>query len=268
MAPPKGTILVTGANGGLGSAIVNKIVISTELVGYHGLYTARSSTSGLSTALATAKGEHAHDILTLDLASLSSVRRTAEDINARAVAGQIPAIRALVLNAGFQDFGKQQWTGEAESGLDMTFAANNLSQWLLTLLLLESIDKEKGRIVLIGSQSHDPYDKRNDATKAFEGDEKTIVHDKTSIGAIAKGKWPCGSDEPGFKGGYRCYSASKLFLVMMMHSPQGRLNQDPALNKICILGVDPGTMSTGLQRHSAFFIRVVLFGLVSPSSPG
>jgi NAD(P)-dependent dehydrogenase (short-subunit alcohol dehydrogenase family) len=177
MASPKGTILgafnlggnclpychanvsvptsVTGANGGLGSAIVNKIVTSTELAGYHGLYTARSSTSGLSTALAAAKGEHAHDVLTLDLASLSSVRRTAEDINARVAAGQIPPIRALVLNAGFQDFGKQQWTGEAEGGLDMTFAANYLGQWLLTLLLLGSIDKEKGRIVLIGSQSHE-----------------------------------------------------------------------------------------------------------------
>ena len=51
---------------------------------------------------------------------------------------------------------------------------------------------------------------------------------------------------------------------MMMHSLQRRLNQDPALNNICILGVDPGTMSTGLQRHSSFFIRVVLFGPVFP----
>lgn len=146
---------MTGANGGLGSAIVNKIVSSTELASYHGLYTARSSTSGLSTALAAAKGEHAHDVLTLDLASLSSVRSTAAAINARIAAGRIPPIRALVLNAGFQDFGKQQWTDEAEGGLDMTFAANYLGQWLLTLLLLESMDKEQGRIVIIGSQSHE-----------------------------------------------------------------------------------------------------------------
>ncbi|POS76989.1 hypothetical protein DHEL01_v204608, partial [Diaporthe helianthi] len=255
---------VTGANGGLGSAIVNKIVTSTELSAYHGLYTARSSTSALSAALAAAKGQHAHDVLTFDVASLSSVRRTAQNINARVAAGQIPPIRALVLNAGFQDFGKQQWTAEFEGGLDMTFATNYLGQWLLTLLLLGSMDKEAGRIVLIGSQSHDPYDKRNDATKAFEGDDKTILHDKDSIDTIAKGKWPSGADEPGFKGGYRRYSASKLFLVMMMHSLQARLNRDPALNKICILTVDPGTMSTGLQRHSAFFIRVVLFRVIFP----
>lgn len=111
---------------------------------------------------------------------------------------------------------------------------------------------------------HSPYDKRNDTTKAFEGEDKTIVHDRSSIEAIARGKWPSGPEEPGFRGGFRRYSASKLFLVMMMHSLQGRLNQDPALNKICVLGVDPGTMSTGLQRHASFFIRVVLFGVILP----
>lgn len=109
-----------------------------------------------------------------------------------------------------------------------------------------------------------PYDKRNDQTKAFEGEDKTIVHEMGNIETIAKGKWPSGQEEPGFRGGYRRYSASKMFLVMMQHSLQGRLNQDPALNKICILGVDPGTMSTGLQRHSSFFIRVVLFGVIFP----
>jgi NAD(P)-dependent dehydrogenase (short-subunit alcohol dehydrogenase family) len=146
---------VTGANGGLASAIVKKIVNSAELASYHGLYTTRSSTSGLSAALAAAKGKHAHDVLTLDLASLSGVRRTAAAINARVASGEIPPIRALVLSAGFQDFGKQQWSDETEGGLDMTFAANYLGHWLLALLLLESMDKEKGRIVIIGSQSHE-----------------------------------------------------------------------------------------------------------------
>jgi hypothetical protein len=111
---------------------------------------------------------------------------------------------------------------------------------------------------------HSPYDKRNDQTKAFEGEDKTIVHDRSSIEAIAKGTWSSASEIPGFRGGYRRYCASKLFLVMMMHSLQSRLNKDPVLNKICVLGVDPGTMSTGLQRHSSFFIRVILFGIVMP----
>ena len=41
----KGSILVTGANGGLGSAIVSQIVSSPEFVGFHGIYTARNAAS-------------------------------------------------------------------------------------------------------------------------------------------------------------------------------------------------------------------------------
>lgn len=65
--------------------------------------------------------------------------------------GDIPPIRALVLNAGFQDFGNQSWT---DDGLDTNFATNYLGHWLLTLLLLGSVDREAGRIIIIGSQSH------------------------------------------------------------------------------------------------------------------
>jgi NAD(P)-dependent dehydrogenase (short-subunit alcohol dehydrogenase family) len=60
----------------------------------------------------------------------------------------------LILNAGFQDFGKQSWT---DDGFDVTFAANYLGHWLPTLLLLKSMNKEAGRIIVIGSQSHE-YD--------------------------------------------------------------------------------------------------------------
>ena len=64
----------------------------------------------------------------------------------------IPPICVLILNAGFQDFGKQIWT---DDGLDVTFTANYLGHWLLTLLLLQSLDKDSGRIIVVGSQSHE-----------------------------------------------------------------------------------------------------------------
>ena len=64
----------------------------------------------------------------------------------------LPLIQALVLNAGFQDFGKQVWT---EDGLDKTFSANYLGHWLFTLLILRSMNKDTGRIVVVGSQSHE-----------------------------------------------------------------------------------------------------------------
>lgn len=104
--------IVMGANGGLGSAIVRHTATSTELAEYHGLYTVRSSASGaqLSTLLAPeGKHAHTHEVLTLDLTSQRSIRDAAASINTRVAAGEIAPIRALVLNAGFQDFGKQQW---------------------------------------------------------------------------------------------------------------------------------------------------------------
>lgn len=64
----------------------------------------------------------------------------------------MPPIRALILNAGVLDFGKQTWTSD---GFDVTFASNYLGHWLLTLLLLQSMDKEAGTIVVIGSQMHE-----------------------------------------------------------------------------------------------------------------
>jgi NAD(P)-dependent dehydrogenase (short-subunit alcohol dehydrogenase family) len=66
--------------------------------------------------------------------------------------GEIQPIRTIVLGAGLLDFGNQSWT---DDGLDTTFAANYLGHWLLTLLLLKSVDKATGRIVVIGSQSHE-----------------------------------------------------------------------------------------------------------------
>lgn len=77
-------------------------------------------------------------------------------INARVAAGEIPPIRALVLNAGYQEFGTQTWTEEDK--LDMTFTVNYLGHWLLALLLLQSMDREMGRVVWISSWSHKQVD--------------------------------------------------------------------------------------------------------------
>lgn len=81
--------------------------------------------------------------------------RTAEVVNARVASGEIPPICALILNAGFQDFGKQPWLDDAHGGWDVTFVANYLGYWLLALLLLGSMDRKHGGIVVIASQTHE-----------------------------------------------------------------------------------------------------------------
>lgn len=154
MASAKGTILITGANGGLGSALVHNITSSPELRSYHGIYTVRNAGSAptLGSILSSGSSSHTSDILSLDLTDLDSVRKTARAINARISNKEIPPIRALILNAGFQEFGKQTWTSD---GYDTTFKANYLGHWLLSLSLLESMDKDRGRIIVVGSQSHE-----------------------------------------------------------------------------------------------------------------
>lgn len=149
--PPKGTIVLTGANGGIGSAIVSRIVASPELSSYYGIYTVRNAAS-TPLHLAPNTGPHAHDTLSLDLSSLASVRAAAATINARVAAGEIPPIRALVLNAGYQEMDGQRFT---DDGFDTMFEVNYLGNWLLVLLLLQSMGRETGRIVVLGSKAHE-----------------------------------------------------------------------------------------------------------------
>lgn len=151
----EGTIIVTGANGGLGSAIVSRIVQSAEYASLHGIYTVRSSSSANALEAVLAAGtvqEQQHDILELDLSQLADVRHFAAEINARVANGKLPPIQALALNAGFQEHTTQTNNGD---GIDMSFQVNYLSHFLLTALLLQSMDKEKGRILVIGSWLHE-----------------------------------------------------------------------------------------------------------------
>ncbi|KAK7995844.1 short-chain dehydrogenase [Apiospora marii] len=264
MATTNGTFLLTGANGGLGKAIVEQHA-DAKFPSCHAIFTVRDANRAPDLA-----SDSAHEIVSLDLTDLDNVRRVAEDINARVSAGKIPPIRALVLNAGFQDFGKQSWTSQ---GLDTTFAANYLGHWLLTLLLLQSMDKVAGRIVVLGSQAHDPHDPRNASGRAFADPKyQTIVTDAARVRAIATGAWSPATEDAGFRGGYRRYGAAKLCLIMLQHELQARLLDAEAgsgeighsNSNLCVVGVDPGAMSTGMQRLAPWVIRVLFFRVLFP----
>ncbi|KAI1747596.1 putative short-chain dehydrogenase [Xylaria castorea] len=265
MAASKGSVLITGANGGLGIAIVKQVVSQPELANYHGLYTVRDAESApaLRPVLA-GYPSHQHDILLLDLTNIDSIRQAAEAINRRVSAREIPPIRALILNAGYQNLSTQTWGAD---GLDPTFAVNYLGHWLLTLLLLKSIEKSSGRIVVVGSQVHDPHSRLNTMIR-FQNPfaDDTLIRDQHTFEAIARGAWNPISEDPSWRSGYRRYGAAKLCAMMMMLNLQRRMSQDVALSQVCILAVDPGYMSTGLQRHAHWFVRVVIFQILFPIS--
>lgn len=149
MTASSGTILLTGANGGLGTAIVDAVVSKPELSGFHGIYTVRDANTATSLQSALqAKKPHSHETMSLDLSNLANVREVAAAVNAKVLTGEIPKIRALILNAAYRDHQGQTRT---ENGLDSAFACNYLGHWLLVLLLLQSMDQESGRIVVVSS---------------------------------------------------------------------------------------------------------------------
>jgi NAD(P)-dependent dehydrogenase (short-subunit alcohol dehydrogenase family) len=155
MAKPSGSIVITGANGTLGSAIVRHIAQSTELSSnLYGIFSVRNprADSNLKSVLQQTPEELRHDVLSIDLSLFSSVRDAAKDINERVANGALPPIRALIINAAFQEYTTQTFSPE---GLDASFQINYISQFLLILLLLQSMDKENGRIIIIGSSAHE-----------------------------------------------------------------------------------------------------------------
>ncbi|KAI1379875.1 NAD(P)-binding protein [Hypoxylon crocopeplum] len=244
MSDQKGTVLVTGANGGLGSAIVSQLASNLEPRACHGIFTVRNieSANALQAALkssTTLTPSFTHDKISLDLSRLDSVREVAAAINARVEAGSIPPICALILNAGYEEFAQQTWTGD---GLDTSFVINYLGHWLLAILLLQSLDHRHN--VMNGAFKNDKY--------------KTMITD--DLEPIAKGTWSANTDgEPAWAAAYRRYGASKLCGVVMIHELQKRLDRDPLLNNICVLAVDPAAMDTGIVRHSSWFVRVLIF---------
>ncbi|KAI8964800.1 NAD(P)-binding protein [Daldinia sp. FL1419] len=267
----KGSILITGANGGLGSSTVDQILHRPSLAQeYHGLYTVRKveTADAVKKVLRNAdKVNHKYDLVPLDLGSLASVRQVAADINSRVAKGEIPPIRALVLSAAYQEHSQHNFT---KDGFDMSFQAGYLSHFLLTLLLLQSMDKENGRILVLGSWTHDTTDARNKIGpfKESYGPEefRWIFNDpEGSTEPIAKGKWgyvaglkedPCA--------GMRRYGAAKLCEVMMMRELARRIRQDPSLSKIAVLGLDPAAMTSGISRRGNWLVRVLIMKIIGP----
>ena len=189
-----------------------------------------------------------HSIRALELGSLFSVREFAADINAQVASGVLKPIRALVLNAGYQSQLGQKFTKE---GYEVTFQVNYLANFLLVLLLLESIDKDSGRIVFISSWTHDPANPYNRGLKLKETMWRPLPD-------LAR---PGQADGKGLasQAGMRRYAESKLWLMMFMYELQRRTDAKQALRNISVLSVDPGgVFTTDIMRDNLWIFRVPL----------
>ncbi|KND89531.1 Short-chain dehydrogenase TIC 32, chloroplastic [Tolypocladium ophioglossoides CBS 100239] len=264
MSSSTGSILVTGANGGLGSATVKHILKTPDLASkYTGLYTVRkaATASQLRAALNKAPSGHKHETLELDLSSLKSVKATAADINGRVATGALPPIRALILNAGYQEHATLTMSGD---GLEMTWQVNFLANLVLSLMLLQSMDKDEGRILILGSWAHDSQDERN--TMGGNAVYKDPKWQNLFPGpeALAKGTWSTPKDDASSDSGFRRYGASKLCAVMLMHELGDRIAKDPKLSNISVLGLDPGGMPSDISRRASFMTATLIMKVIVP----
>jgi NAD(P)-dependent dehydrogenase (short-subunit alcohol dehydrogenase family) len=196
-----GTIIVTGAAGGLGFAIAERLLNRPENSTY--IFTVRNKNAinakPLHDLIAKSAGDKNIVLAEIDLSCLKSVRAFAIDINAKVASGALPAIKVLILNAaaifreGGRRFTKDENGGE---GFEVHFTVNFLANVLLTLSLLESIDRENGRIVYISSSQHEAA---SQLKLSFDSKE------------LAQPTQTCVANE-----GIKRYGISKLCLVMFM----------------------------------------------------
>jgi mannan polymerase II complex ANP1 subunit len=151
--PLNGTVIITGANGSLGSKIALKIARQQPFV--HLLLTARDvwsqSVAHISEEIRSL-GPRSFEIAKLDLASFRSVRKFTKNTVDRVRTGDIPSIQLLVNCAAVASFKADAST---EDGFDLVYQTNCLGPFLLTVNLLEgfrSSDGDNGsRVINIGS---------------------------------------------------------------------------------------------------------------------
>jgi NAD(P)-dependent dehydrogenase (short-subunit alcohol dehydrogenase family) len=126
------TVIVTGANSGIGRAAARALAAQGARV----VLAVRNLGKG---AAAAARLPGSPEVRELDLASLESVRRFAEDWDG--------PVDLLINNAGIM-IPPQSRTAD---GFEMQFGTNHLGHFALTNLLLEHIT---GRVVTVSSSAH------------------------------------------------------------------------------------------------------------------
>ena len=139
------TVVITGANTGIGK----QTALGLAKRGARVIMACRDLAKGEAALndIAEKTGSTKLVLKQLDLASLSSIRKFAEDIN-----NSEPELHVLINNAGVSC--PSQLT-KTDDGFEMTMGINHLGHFLLTNLLLELLKKSSpSRIVVVSSVGH------------------------------------------------------------------------------------------------------------------
>jgi NAD(P)-dependent dehydrogenase (short-subunit alcohol dehydrogenase family) len=217
------TALVTGANAGIGfeTAMVLAVRGATVVLACRDTAKAEAAAARIRAAAPQARTE----TLRIDLASLASVRRAAEQFRS----GQT-RLDLLINNAGLIHPGR----ATTEDGFELHFGTNHLGHFALTGQLLDRLLAAPGsRIVTVSASGH----RRGD------------IH----------------LDDLTLRGGYgmiAAYGQSKLANLMFTYELQRRLAASSA--RTIAVAAHPGNAHTDVGRDLPGWLRAVLSPRLRP----
>lgn len=207
------TVIITGATGSVAIETVQQLLVSHPSVTIVG--TVRNATktpkSPYLIQLESISQQYPANRLILksvNLNYLKEVRSFADEIASQVTTGKLPPISAIICNAFTWSLEKGQQFSEDK--YESTFQVNHLAHYLLVLKLLPNVDRDFGRIVMLGSEVHDPEFKNPLAGMG------ALFPDKENLDELIKP----GPDTTGKEHdmGWRRYANSKLANVMFMQS--------------------------------------------------
>ena len=220
------TVLITGGTGGIGRAAAIGLASMGARVGITGRDRDRAGRA--AAAIAQESGNPAVDVFVADMSSQTEVRRLA-----REVISAYPRLDVLVNNAGV--FRSERIT--TADGLETTFAVNHLAYFLLTNLLLDSLEAgAPSRIVNVASADH------SNATIAFDDLQ----------------------GEKGYRGA-KAYSQSKLANVLFTHELARRLRGTGVTATCLHPGVVGTNLGSGVSGAFGFVVRALRPFMKSPA---
>ncbi|HEX3669038.1 MAG TPA: SDR family oxidoreductase [Acidimicrobiia bacterium] len=137
-------VVITGGNTGIGK----EAAVGLAGLGARVVITSRNEERGRSAQkeIAERSGNDSVEVMSLDLASFTSIRSFAADVLDR-----FDHVDVLVNNAGLI----LRRRGETQDGFEETFGVNHLGHFLLTDLLLERLSAgAPARVVVVSSDAH------------------------------------------------------------------------------------------------------------------
>ena len=207
--------LVTGGSDGIGYAAARELArmgARVVIVGRNA-----DKTEGAVQQIIADTDNLAVEYLLADLSSQREVRRVAAE-----AAGLLPHLDVLLNNAGAIFLSDRR----SDDGIEMNFALNHLSYFLLTDLLLKHLRKSpQARIVNVSSCGHE------------------------SVGRFRLEDLP----KPSRNKGYGGYKLSKLCNILFTYELARRLEGE----NITVNALHPGLVRTNIARNNGLLGRVV-----------